>query len=65
MTNEKTEIINEQDRNEAKGIAGGKYLTCQKYGDVFVVRDGLACRHPKVTCKFRLTCPIYSIGRND
>jgi nitrite reductase/ring-hydroxylating ferredoxin subunit len=65
MTEEKIEIINEKDRNEAKGLTGRKYLTCQKYGDVFEVRDGLACRHQKVVCKFRLTCPIYSIGKND
>ncbi|TAL15495.1 hypothetical protein EPN96_12700 [bacterium] len=67
MTDEKTKpaLINEKAENEAEGITGRKYLTCQKFGDIFEVREGLGCRHPKETCKFRLSCPIYSIGRNE
>jgi len=63
-TNE-TSLINEKAENEAKGNADRKYLTCEKYGDIFEVKDGLACHHPKEVCKFRLTCPIYAIGKND
>ena len=58
-------LINEKALNEAEGITDRKYLTCEKYGDIFEVRDGLACRHPKATCKFRLNCPIYLIGKID
>lgn len=59
-----TELIDEKAANERQGITDRKYLTCAKCGDVFEVRDGLACRQPKATCKFRLDCPIYQIGRN-
>ena len=58
-------LINERERNEAEGVNDRKYLTCEKYGDIFEVRDGLACPHPKATCKFRLNCPIHLIGKND
>jgi hypothetical protein len=58
-------LINEEERNEAEGITDRKYLTCEKYGDIFEVRDGLACLYPKATCKFRLNCSIYLIGKND
>jgi nitrite reductase/ring-hydroxylating ferredoxin subunit len=58
-------MINEKKENEARGIFGRQYLTCQRLGEVFEVRDGLACRHPKEKCKYRLDCPIDQIGRND
>lgn len=58
-------LIDERQQNEARGITGRKYLTCEKYGDIFEVRDGLTCLHPKTTCKFRLDCPIYIIGKLD
>jgi nitrite reductase/ring-hydroxylating ferredoxin subunit len=58
-------LIDERQRNEVRGIIDRKYLTCEKYGDIFEVRDGLACLHPKATCKFRLNCPIYIIGKLD
>ncbi|MBN2232836.1 MAG: hypothetical protein JW781_08475 [Deltaproteobacteria bacterium] len=62
---EAAEIINQREENERRGITGRRYLTCEKFGDVLEVREGLACRHPKVTCKYRLSCPIYQIGRNE
>lgn len=57
--------IDERQVNEANGILDRKYLACQKFGDLFEVRDGLACHHPKATCKFRLDCAIYLIGKNS
>ena len=60
-----TALINEKEANEQQGISDRKYLTCEKYGDVFEVRDWLACLQPKVTCKFRLDCPIHQIGLMD
>lgn len=60
-----TVLINEKEANEQRGITNRKYLTCEKYGDILEVRDGLACLQPKATCKFRLDCPIHQIGRND
>ncbi len=58
-------MINERLENEKKGIRDRRYLTCEKYGDVFEVKEGLHCRHPKETCKYRLSCPIFQIGQND
>lgn len=58
-------MINEKLENEQRGITDRRYLTCEKYGNVFEVRDSLACHHPKETCKYRLSCPIYQIGQND
>ncbi|MBN2332017.1 MAG: hypothetical protein JXO49_09050 [Deltaproteobacteria bacterium] len=57
--------INEQEDNERRGIMGRRYATCEKFGDVLEVKEGLACRHPKETCKYRLSCPIHLIGENE
>ncbi len=58
-------MINEKKINEDKGIKGRKYLTCEKFKDVFEVKEGLECRHPHETCKYRLDCQIYLIGKNE
>lgn len=57
-------MINERLENERKGIMDRRYLTCEKYGDILEVREDLHCRHPKETCKYRLSCSIYQIGLN-
>ena len=57
--------IDERKENEAKGIFGRQYLVCQRLGEVFEVKEGLRCRHPKEKCKYRLDCPIDMIGRNQ
>ena len=58
-------MIDEKKANEEGGIKNRNYLTCEKFGDIFEVREGLACRHPKETCKYRLSCQIYLIGKNE
>jgi len=58
-------MINEKKINEDKGIKDRKYLTCEKFKDVFEVKEGLECRHPHETCKYRLDCQIYLIGKNE
>ena len=58
-------MIDEKKANEERGITDRRYLTCERFGDIFEVREGLACRHPKETCKYRLSCPIDMIGKNE
>lgn len=58
-------MIDEKKANEEQGITDRSYLVCEKYGDILEVREGLACKHLKETCKYRLTCPIYLIGENE
>ena len=58
-------MIDEKKINEAQGIYDRKYLTCEKYKDVFEVKEDLECRHPQETCKYRLDCQIYLIGKNE
>lgn len=58
-------MIDEKKANEERGIKGRKYLTCEKYKDIFEVREDLACKHLKETCKYRLDCQIYMIGKDE
>ena len=58
-------MIDERKENEARGIRDRQYLVCQRLGDVFEVKEGLRCRHPKEKCKYRFDCPIDIIGRNE
>ncbi|MBN2808133.1 MAG: hypothetical protein JXR80_01430 [Deltaproteobacteria bacterium] len=58
-------MIDERKANEERGIRDRKYLTCEKYGDIFEVCETLACRHLQENCKYRLDCQIYLIGRNE
>lgn len=48
----------------AGGVPEGKEYVCEKYGETVLASDDLSCLHPKEKCKFRLTCPIYAIGKN-
>ncbi|MCK5915939.1 MAG: hypothetical protein KAG92_07350 [Deltaproteobacteria bacterium] len=58
-------MIDERKINEERGIKGRKYLTCEKYKDIFEVREGLECQHQHETCKYRLDCQIYLIGKDE
>ena len=58
-------MIDEKKINEEKGLTGRRYLTCEKYRDVFEIKEDLKCHHPHETCKYRLDCPIYLIGENE
>lgn len=58
-------MIDEKKANEERGVYDRSYVTCEKYGDIFELRAGLACLHPKEKCKYRLNCQIYQIGKND
>jgi len=57
-------MIDEKKRDEEQGVQDGKYLTCEKYGDIFAVREDLECKHPHEKCKYRLDCQIYMVGKN-
>ena len=58
-------MIDEKKANEERGIKNRNYLTCEKFGDIFELREDLACRHLKESCKYRLNCQIYLIGKNE
>ena len=58
-------MIDEKKANEERGIKNRRYLICERFKDVFEVREGLACHHPKETCKYRLDCQIDLIGKNE
>ena len=58
-------MIDEKKTNEERGIKGRRYLTCEKFSDVFEVSEDLACKHLKETCKYRLDCQIYLIGKDE
>ena len=58
-------MIDERKRDEEQGIHDGKYLTCEKYGDIFAVREDLECKHLHEKCKYRLDCQVYLIGKNE
>ncbi len=58
-------MIDERKNNEELGISTCKYLTCEKYGDIFAVRDTLECQHLHEKCKYRFDCQIYMIGKNE
>ncbi len=58
-------MIDERKLDEEQGIENRKYLTCEKYGDIFAVKEDLECKHLQEKCKYRLDCQIYMIGKNE
>lgn len=51
-------------QDEAEDSSSSKTVTCQKDGNILEMSHDLTCAHPKETCKYRLSCIIYAVGKN-